>query len=212
MKFCKHCGNQIAVGQVCDCCVTQAPQAPKRQHQGTSMQSFQHPAASNSSFGRFLFEGNGAGTKQLYMGVVILLAGTAISFMLAHTFGHETVHFCAYFAAGQERAFTRGFRTGSWYFFMVLGLTKIAIAAVYGFVIASLNVKVYEGGILGKGVSSMLNQGDIRTFDFMLIHEQTAVSLKDEQTLIIHGPGVEYTVYSKKAREIYFAINQQKGI
>ena len=201
-RFCKNCGQEMG------------SQPQPSQQLNNTVQAFAaqaQPIMPGGSFGYLLFESNGAGTKKLHFWVLLWLAGAAMFFVIAHVFGHEIVDFCAYFERGINRTFTRGFRTGSWYFFMALGLAAISLAAVYGFIIASLNVKVYEGGIYGKGISNRFDKGDIRTFNFMLMYNQVSASLKDEQTLIIHGPGVEYTIYTKNARDIQFAICQHKG-
>ena len=149
-----------------------------------------------SNMGNLLAEGSGKNTQARFMWGGYNLALGVLCFVLANTLGYTTI-------------FGVAFRNRFWGFFIFMGVAAIILGLLNFLAISNTYIKIYEGGVAGKGISKWFYWGDIRSFEFMLTHDQVSVDLNGEQ-IVVHGPGTSYKVYVSNGSEIQQTIYQLK--
>ncbi|MCL2282648.1 MAG: hypothetical protein FWC26_04955 [Fibromonadales bacterium] len=174
--------------------------------------------------GNLLTEGNGRGNGAIWGWVAICLITAAIAFGVAIWMQNMQSNiaesgsgfsFSEYrglvhnrLSAEQHKAIVYFKYCG--YFCIALGVFYVILAPLTGIAISKTEIKVYEGGITGKGLSKWFYIGDLRTFDFMLTYSQVSVDLNGGQ-IVVHGPETHYKVYVQNGSEIQEAIFKQKN-
>jgi hypothetical protein len=95
---------------------------------------------------------------------------------------------------------------------VILGLGAYSLfkASSYGIIIPSCFIKIYEKGVVGRGVSKWIRLGDVRPLEFILTYDQISSVSTEESRLIVNSSGTSYYVYLANANEIRQAIHKQK--
>jgi len=170
-----------------------------------------------NDLGNLITEGNGKGNGAIWLWVVVLLftavgsfvcvvwlqnmqsdlinkSGASIGALIYNTELKKSLMYLKYCSA----------------FCVAVGIFCALFAPLVGRAISKTEIKVYERGIVGKGLSKWFCIGDIRILDFMLTYSQASVDLSGGY-IIVHGPGANYNVYVKNGHEIQDAIFKQKN-
>jgi len=147
--------------------------------------------------GEILAQGSGQGHSEIGSWVFICLLGASLSLIAAFWMNSRQN-----LAAESQNIFI--------IFFIALGVWYIINAAVTHSSISNSYIKVYEGGVTGKGLSKWFHIGDIRSFDFMLTYDQISVDLNGKH-IMVNAPGANYKVYVSNGAEIQQAIHKQKS-
>ncbi|MCL2852028.1 MAG: hypothetical protein FWE20_03205 [Defluviitaleaceae bacterium] len=158
------------------------------------------------AMGELLAEGSGEGSKAIFGWVAFNVVIAIIFFIFASTLGY-TEELGGWWQGGFTIVRVR---TPVWGMFMLLGAVYIILAPMVANAISKTNIKVYEGGIAGRGISKWFYWGDIRGFDFMLSYDQVSVDVNGGQ-IVIHGSGTHYKVYVSNGSEIQQIIYRQKN-
>jgi len=152
--------------------------------------------------GNLLVEGNGKGNKAIIVWVVCYVVMAIAFFVSANIFAYQTINIFGITTTHRDDVI--------WWTFIVLGAIFVVMAVLIALSIAKTHIKVYESGIMGKGISKWFYFGDVRTFDFMLSYDQVSVDVNGGQ-IVVHGPGTHYKVYVNNGPKIQQAIFQQKN-
>jgi len=147
--------------------------------------------------GNLLAEGNGKdnGAINFYVSSGIIIA--IVSLVLA-SLANEWAHFLT--PEGRSILQT---------LFVSLSVIAIILGILDGIAVSKTVIKVYENGVLGKGLSKWFYLGDIRNFDFILAYDQISVDVNG-WTLNIHSPGTYCKVYVSNGLEIQQTIYQHR--
>jgi len=157
--------------------------------------------------GNLLAEGSGKGNKAIIGWVAFYVVMAIASFVCANIFGYYERTSVDLFRGTTVTTHRNDF---IWFTFMALGVMELIVAPMIAIAIGKTHIKLYEGGIMGKGISKWFYLGDIRTFDFVLSYDQVSVDVNGGQ-IVVHGPGTHYKVYASNGPEIQQAIFQQKS-
>ena len=140
----------------------------------------QPPMGHNPNLGNLLVEGNGKTTKAMWGWVVFYIGMAVFSFVLAFVMGRTTTTVNLGWL-GSSSVTT----TNAWFpIWIIIGIAELIIGGLTAYSVSQTHIKVFEGGIVGRGISKWFYFGDIRGFNFMLTHDQANVQMNGEQLIV----------------------------
>ena len=152
--------------------------------------------------GNLLIEGGGKNTKAALFYFVSGIV-SIIFFMYLAIISSNWVYFYGKFLTLEVRTLLQIF----YYILAASGIGEI----LGGLSISKSNIKLYENGLTGKGITKWFFIGVIKKYDFKhFSYNQVVIKSKKEQ-IKINIEGIDYIVYVKNAKDIEQMVCKQKN-